>query len=533
MDEPVNVPVAIIGAGPVGLTAAVLLARSGTRVMVLERHSATSFHPRARGLNVRTMEIYRGLGLAEAVTAAGAALAASKYMLFVETLAGAEIRRVPDDDLMLTGDALAAITPSAWVQCAQDELEPLLLHAAQAAGAEVRFNTEMTALAEDADGVTLTLRAADGTPTMVRADYVIAADGAKGQARAAVGIPLIERAVQGHYINIYFQADLRELVVGREFALCFVENPDAPGIILAVNNTDRWLFNAEYDPTQTSPAAFTPERCRALVRAAVGIADLPVTVLSVLPWDATAHYAPQMATGRVFLAGDAAHTMPPAGGLGLNTGIADAHNLAWKLAMVVSGQATPALLATYEVERLPVARDAVEHAARELEAERPDGPPQGEDASLTAPLIPILGFTYHASAIIPESDTLPTHEGLDLSGRPGTRLPHVWLEKSGRRISSLDIVGHAFMVFLGPGSAAWEMPWRAAGIALGVPLAIAHIGPDGLRDPANAWGTASGTGATGALLVRPDGVVAWRATSDAALATTDPQRVLAQVLGRA
>ncbi len=529
MDENTTVPVAIIGAGPAGLTAAALLARRGVRSLVLERHPGTSLHPRARGLNVRTMEIYRGIGLDGAIQAAGAALAASKYMLFVETLAGAEIRRVPDDDMVLTGDALAAITPGTWVQCAQDELEPLLLQAAQAAGAEVRFGTEVAGLAQDADGVTLTTQdAATGTPTTIRAAYVIAADGARGMARAALDIGLTERAVQGHYVNIYFRADLGALVRGREFALCFVESPAAPGIILAVNNTDRWLFNADYDPAQTSPAAFTPARCLELVRAAVGIADLPVEVLSVLPWDATAQCATQMATGRVFLAGDAAHTMPPAGGLGLNTGVADAHNLAWKLALVLAGHAAPPLLASYEAERLPVARDAVEHAARELAAERPDGPPEGEDASPIAPLIPILGFTYASTAVIPDG-IAPPHEGLDLSGRPGTRLPHVWLQRDGTRISSLDLVGADFTLLLGTAGAAWADGWRAAAARMGLPLDIVPIGTGDISDPADTWEAANGGSA---LLVRPDGVVAWRAASPDDPSQTDVQALLARLLGK-
>ena len=496
------VPVVIIGAGPAGLTAALCLARQGIQVRVLERHPGTSLHPRARGLNVRTMEIYRNVGLESAIRQAAAALAGSKNMLFVETLAGNEIRRIPDDDLVTTGDALAAYTPCTWVQCAQDELEPLLLETARRLGADVRFGMGCVSLTQDDHHVLIECRdVTTGNVHSVQAQYLIAADGVKGESRETIGIPLIERAVQGYYVNIYFRADLRNLIQGREFALCFVETPSAPGIILAINNADRWLFNAEYDPTTTSPDTFTLDRCIEVVRAAVGIPNLSVEVLSVLPWAATARYVIRMQAGRVFLMGDSAHTMPPAGGFGLNTGVADAHNLAWKLAFVLQGQATSTLLESYDEERLPVAKQVVEHAVAELTAERPDMP-AGEG------LKPVLGFSYSSTAVL--SNGTPLGGRLDLTGRPGTRVPHVWLERQGERISTLDLVDTSIVLLVGPKGDAWKSVIQKVSTQFHIPIPLYQIGGEEIRDLSNTWCTANGVGQTGAMLVRPDGIVLWR-----------------------
>lgn len=333
---------------------------------------------------------------------------------------------------------------------------------------------------------------------------------------------MIARAVQGHYVNIYFRADLRHLVQGREFALCFVESPATPGMFLAVNNTDRWLFNAEYDPTTMTVDHFTPDRCLALVRAAVGIAALPVEILSILPWDATAQYAQRMQQGRGFLLGDAAHTMPPAGGLGLNTGVADAHNLAWKLALVLQGKAAPSLLATFEAERLPVTQQAVDHAAAELAAERPDTPPED---GLAAVLLPILGATYASTAVCADG----THQGdtLDLAGRPGTRLPHVWLERAGQQISTLDLVGDRFVLLVGPESNKWQPALQESSL-----VDSYQIGGTGeISDPDGQWCAANGLTTSGAILVRPDGIVAWRAEQEVAATPDVLAAVLDQICG--
>ncbi len=532
-----HIPVLIVGGGPVGLSASLFLSHLGVPSLLVERHSTTSIHPRARGLNVRTMEIYRELGLEGAIRGAGAALASSRYMLFVETLAGKEIRRVPDDELMPVGERLATITPCTWCQCAQDDLEPLLLNEAKKLGATIWFGSELVSFTQDDRGVTATVvERASGIEHSIQADYLIAADGASSPIRSMLEMPMGGLGTLEHFVNIYFRADLRDLVRDRWFGICFVENPDVQGLFLAVNNTDRWLFNVAYAPEEGKTAAdFTTERCIDLVRQAVGLPRLEVEVISVLPWEATARVVERMGVKRVFLAGDAAHLMPPAGGFGLNTGVQDVHNLAWKLAAVINGDADAALLETYTAERLPVALAVVEQAVRELNAPTPDtvegaepgGPPRGDgEDELLAQLTAVLGYRYTSSAVADDKGS-PQLEESTLAGRPGTRAAHIWLERQGERISTIDLFGTHFVLLAGEDGSVWATAAREVVSRLKLPLDIYRIGKQGdVVDLEQRWSSAYGVTSQGAVLVRPDGFVAWRANGS----EEESERTLTHVL---
>ena len=510
-----NVPVLIVGGGSVGLAAALFLSRLGVKVLVVERHATTSIHPRARGINYRTLEIFRVAGLEAAIREAGAALAKSNISLLVNTLAGKEIRRFGGlEDTAESRARLAQVTPTTWGLCAQDELEPLLAKTAQAYGAEIRFNHELMSFKQDTGCVIATiLDHTTGNQYTVRADYMLATDGGNSPVRRKLEIGETGRGALGFYVGIYFRADLSELVQGREFVMCFVKNSEAPGTIASVNNRDRWVFNTEYEPTNGVTAAdFTPERCVELVRKAVGLPELEVELLSVLPWEAAVRVADRYQVGRVFLAGDAVHVMPPAGAFGMNTGIQDVHNLAWKLAMVLNRQANPALLNTYEAERRPVGKFTAEQAGLRMDFRGGGGRPK-PDAEANKPkliddLTMILGFRYPTPTV---GAIEPFGDELVLDGEPGTRAPHSWLEKAGQRISTLDLFDQHFVLLAGEEGTAWIEAAQEIATQRGIILDGYRIGETGdLKDPDQSWYNSYGVTPTGAVLVRPDGFVAGR-----------------------
>src|ERR1700737_2476989 len=348
-----DIPVLISGGGPVGLTASLLLSRHGVNSLLVERHPGTALTPKARGINARTMEIFRQCGIDAAVREAGLAEGRLGLIVWTETLAGREIeRRVP-------GRATPknmAVTPVKNCLCAQDDLEPVIRWFADEAGPGVlRFNTELTSFSQRSGAVTGTLTdRTTGAETPFTARYLIAAEGAQSRVRRALAVKMVGEENVYDSVNILFHADLTQWVEHRPAALYFVEQQDLRGTFLTINGRDRWGFLI-HGPKQYGwqPQDFVPKFCAELIRKAVGVADLDVSVLAVSPWEASAIVADRYRVGDVFLAGDAAHEMPPTGGFGLNTGGQDVHNLTWKIAAVLRGKADEALLDSYHAERQP------------------------------------------------------------------------------------------------------------------------------------------------------------------------------------
>ncbi|WP_052487674.1 FAD-dependent oxidoreductase [Gordoniibacillus kamchatkensis] len=512
-----SIPVLIVGGGLVGLSAALFLGKHEIPYVLAERRGGTSIHPGARGFNVRTMELFRELGLEEAIREAGAALTDSTDIYTAETLSVADLdlaaNHVPEGARLMTGHfaKLADVSPTSGNLCTQDAVEPILLEAARRQGGDLRFHTELKFFVQDDSGVTAILEnRATGEQQTIRAEYMIAADGAKSQIRRALGIPMTGRGSRGHYIHIYFQADLSEIVRGKEFSICNITHPEARGMLVAVNNSDRWCFRVSCDPAAgQTPEDYPPERCRVLVAKALGIPGLDIRILSVLPWEVAEWVAERFRDGRIFVAGDAAHVMPLSGGFGANTGVQDVHNLAWKLAAVLDGPAGSALLDTYQEERHPVAEYTVKQAGLIADtgmlssgAETPAGH-----------LVATLGYRYASKAVIEQDNGRVTPDGeLALDGRPGTRAPHAWVEVYRERRSTLDLFGRNFVLLAGPEGVAWDGAAECASERLGIVINVYLVGPDhDLVDRDDRCLDAYRLTSDGAVLVRPDGFVAWRA----------------------
>jgi 2-polyprenyl-6-methoxyphenol hydroxylase-like FAD-dependent oxidoreductase len=527
-----EVPVLFAGGGLVGLSTAMFLAQYGIRSLAIERLRAGSQLPRAAFFHMRTLEMFRSAGIEEAVkrqsleefTPEGA-------IVLMDTLAGKQLAGL----IPSLNEGVEALSPCRRLFVTQPGLEPILRARAEEVGARVLDGTEVVGVAQDDTGVTVTAREVEsGKQRVLRAKYLVASDGAHSKVRELLDIPLDGRGVFSNSIMIYFHAPLAPLLVGKNLSVIYVKNAVLSGFFrldkagnsgfLAVNTVGDTLR-----PEAANPAAdISDARLIELVRAGAGVPDLPVKLDGVSRWRATSDVARRFREGRIFLAGDAAHLMPPNGGYGGNTGIHDGHNLAWKLALVLKGVADPELLSSYDAERRPASKFTVEQAytryvtrsATYLGAK--DYQPLANDFDIE------LGYLYSSQAILAEEDLSRGHEDPRQSlGRPGSRAPHLWLERDGQRVSTIDLYGRSFVLVAGPEGAAWcEAASAAARKIPGLQLTAHLVGGDALRDPEGAFPAAHGLAPSGAALVRPDGFVAWRSKS----AVNDPRAALESAL---
>ena len=564
MIDLMTVDVLIVGGGPVGLTARALLERWGVRVLLVEKRVELSPFPRSRLVNVRSMEIFRQLGLAEAV-AARAFRPEYGRIRFRDTLFEHDFASVA----MIGVNAPVPESPVIGVVTSQDRLEPTLLAATEAteatvaADAQVRFGVEVVGLDEEEGAESVVARLVDrrsGEETRVRARYVLAADGANSTVRELLGIPTAGPGALGHVTTVVFDADLTGWSAGQPAGVYAT----AHGSFLPLYPEGGWAW--------VVPTPDDPERADwpGLVSRALGPDGHGVRadVLRVQHWTTTAYVAERFRHGRILLAGDAAHALPPAGGLGMNVGIADVHNLCWKLAGVVRGWAGAGLLESYEAERHPVAqlnlRQAVANAQLMFQAQerRREQLRAGAGASVPdqvelpwseryfAQLGLVLGVSYHSGAVLADDSSTPLRASLQApsqaslqapsrasrqavphapaeapphtppqlsdpdpdpdytpTAEPGHRMPHLWLTP-GR--STLDAFGEWFTL-LTPAPEEWE---RRAGSSP-VPLRIEAL--------TGEYGDLCGLGPHGALLVRPDGHIGarWTDRPDGACAVRD------------
>ncbi len=524
-----HVPVLIVGAGFAGLTAALLLALRGVACLAVERRAALSDHPRAHGLNLRSLELLRQVpGLESDLHRASRAAPGDATMAIAETVTGPAIKTLNQPG----GFDTSPLSPAMMCSAGQDRVEPVLLRHARHLGADIRFSTELTALTQDADGVHAVLRdATSGTETTITADYLIAGDGSNSPTRQSLGVGMEGPGALSHAVSILFEADLSEAIAGRGFVLYYLRNSAFTGAFVSCDDPDRGQINVEYDPVRESASDYDRERCERIVRAALGQPDLEVTILGVLPWKMSALLAERMKVGRVFLAGDAAHIMPPVGGLAGQAAIQDAADLAWKLALVIDGRAGPALLDSYDAERRPVARLAIARATENYVERLRQDRESLSDAFGRIPYLDVaMSYRYRSPAISLEEpdDGRPTDDTFHPTGKPGTRLAHISLIRDGAPISTHDLVGDGFVLLAAPDGAAWIDAAQAARRRFGAPLTVFRLGAD-LIDPHDAFLLRTGLRPGGAILVRPDGFIAWRSHSD----HVDPTGALADAIARA
>jgi 2,4-dichlorophenol 6-monooxygenase len=554
----IEVPVLIVGAGPAGLTLALALARYGVAALTVEKHPSTAHTPRAHIINQRTVEIFRALGISEKFHQVAIPQSAMTNNLWYTTLADPEVARSetwgggPDR----AGEYFLS-SPEPMANCAQTVLEPLLLAAARDAGADIEFQTEFVELQQDADGVTSVIRdRVSGETRRVRSRYVIGSDGARSRVLTQAGLTVEGPDDLGRAANIWFRADLAKFFEHRPGVLSWnvMPGPMLPlrlGTLICHKRYTEFVLAFMFDPEETVLPELTGDDLLQRIRAAVG-EDIDAEILGLAGWQVRAQVAERYSSGNVFCMGDAVHRHPPTNGLGLNMSVADAHNLAWKLAFVLDGRAGERLLASYSDERQPVGAAGVQRAITSL----------GEGAAIDAALglepnqsaedgwkalnvlyepgvagderrralreaIELsnyqfnahgieLGYVYHSDVISQEATPAPPERDPVLyytpTTRPGARVPHARLERDGQPLSSLDLIDpKGFTLLTGVGGHSWHTSADLIAGRVRTPITVHMIGDrGGLYDPYGDWATRCEIDTTGCVLVRPDGHVAYR-----------------------
>jgi 2-polyprenyl-6-methoxyphenol hydroxylase-like FAD-dependent oxidoreductase len=519
-------PVLIAGGGLVGLSTAMFLAHHGIRSVVVERHRGVSPVPRAAHFHLRTLELFRLAGIEDEVKRCSEEeFLPDGAIVAMDSLAGRKLA----DIIGSLNEGVETLSPCRRLFITQPGLEPILRHRAEQSGAQVLDGHEIVGITQEGAGVAISVRdVASGESRILRGQYLVGADGAHSAVRDALGITMEGRGPFSNSMTIYFEGDLSPYVGGKPLSVIYINNPVLGGIFRLEKDcrSGFLLVNTIGDPKFNPDAAdaakdVSEARLIELVRSAVGVPDLPVMINGVVRWRATATVARRYQEGRIFLVGDAAHLMPPNGGFGGNTGIHDAHNLAWKLAWVLKGLAGADLLATYEMERRPVGAFTAEQAyARYVDRTAPylsaaDVQPIAPDFNVE------LGYLYNSPAIDGDCGSAATHDDPHRTcARPGSRAPHIWFDQGGLRRSSLDLFGGAFVLLAAPEGAAW---CRAGEEFAGLTTYCVDLD---LADREGRFIHAYGLSGTGAVLIRPDGFVGWRAHEMA----PDPRRALSKAM---
>ncbi|HMC37589.1 MAG TPA: FAD-dependent monooxygenase [Actinomycetota bacterium] len=551
--------VLIVGAGPAGLAASALLAEYGVDAITVTKYPGTANSPRAHITNQRTVEVFRDLGIEDRVKAVATPNALMGNNVWATSFAGEEIAR-----LKTWGSGIerrcdyAAASPSEMCNIPQHILEPVILEAANERNADVRFSTELVGISQDADWVQAVVRErTTGTEYVIRARYAIGADGGRSTVAEQLGFTLEGQMGLGAAMNIWLEADLTRYTEHRPGTLYWMAQPGndywvGAGTWICVKPWSEWVLLCMYDPADGEPDV-SDEAALDRARLTIGDPDIEVRIKNVSKWQINHVIATQFSRGRVFLAGDAAHRHPPANGLGTNTSIQDAYNLAWKLAMVLRGEAGRALLDSYHAERQPVGANVVERAMksvrdmlpisqalgfragqsrdegwatlRELGSDTDTGRARRAALSAAVELQNYqfnahgveLGQRYTSGAVLDDGTPFPQPSRdpelfYHPTTHPGARLPHAWVQHGTKTVSTLDLAGHGrFSLLVGIGGEPWREAAEKIAAELGLDIDVHAVGYRcEYDDVLGHWSGVRGIADGGCLLVRPDQHIAFR-----------------------
>lgn len=569
--------VLVIGAGPAGLTASALLARAGIKAIGITKYPGTADSPRAHINNQRTAEILRDLGVEDRLGQTAMPHELMGTQIFATSFAGLELSRTSAWGAGIdrrTDYQMAS--PSSMSNISQHKLEPIILEAATRNGADIRFNHELVDLHQDRGGVTArVLERTTGREHEIRSKYLIGADGGRSLVASKAGFEFDGRFNIGEAISVWVEADLTAYTRHRSGAIAFI-TPQASDIWMSIwPCVTPWTqWNPFFFRHGWAPGSTDEETLQGYIREAIGDPSVPFKIKKISPWQVNHVVAKSYRSGHVFLAGDAAHRHSPANGLGSNTSVQDSYNLAWKLSLVLSGKADEGLLDSYHDERQPVGRKVIDRAMKshvEIEpwSEAAGFKPgiSGQDAkhnieelfgasdvgetrrkALLAG-VDLMNYQFNAhgvelgqryrSGVIASSEPFPEYQRdpelfFQPDAVPGSHIPHVWVQRAGADISTLDVCDYAkFTLIVGAAGDRWDEAAASVASELGVPIVPARIGlRQDVDDMYGEWINIRGVSDLGCLLVRPDRFIAWRSRdlpSDPALAL---RQAMLSILGR-
>ena len=531
-DNTPDTPLLIVGAGPVGMLAALMLSHQGIATTVVERRTERMTAPKAHAVNPRTLEMCAALGLdVDEIYSRATPAEQGGWVQFMSTLAGVNFGTLPYER---QDEGVRALTPYPLANIAQPAFEDILEQAvSERPDITLLSGHTCTVVRETDGGVVTTVETAAGEPRDISSHYVLAADGAGSRVRGMLGIEMEGPEALQHFMMIHFRADLSAMVAQHPGILYFLLDPEVNACLIAYDQADNWVLMHGCPPEQHHVDHFDPARCTELIEQAVGQAIPGVEVCNVSPWVMTSQVAAQYRRGRVFLGGDAAHRFPPAGGLGLNTGAGDVQNLCWKLAAVIRGEASPDLLDSYDPERKPVAEinssQSLANAAKLFDffallygpdpanargyfdnycRESLDSDELKDVVAAQKPhfdsLRLQLGYCYDPAG----AELLLARDVGDYqpSYQAGFRLPHSWIDHDGERQSILALLPvDRFALLVRAG----QEDWSGVVEQLDLPVALLVEGLD-FSAADGDWGEGFDLAGAGALLLRPDGHIAGR-----------------------